>query len=548
MLQLKNLSSLEKIFPKIEPKQAPFESSFFKNENHSFQIAYSSTLLKDITEDFKLQLTDIPKGISVKIYHVKLIPSEYSAHAKIDEYYLPNYEPGLFPDLLEPLIDDTIIVHQDYWKSLWIELIPSSDVQEGEHKIKVSFYQEDTLCQSITHDFTVINAELPKQELYHTNWFHSDCICMYYNVEPFTDRFWTILKNYFRVAVDHGQNMIYTPVVTPPLDTKVGGDRLTIQLVDITFKNNKYSFDFTNFRKWIKIALEEGFEYIEISHFFTQHGAKCAPKVMIHTEKGLEHKFGWHTSATSQEYQEFIEIFVKSIVEELKVLNLSDKCIFHVSDEPLLEHLESYIYAKKLIKPHIGDIPLVDALSDFDFYQKGVLQYPVPSTNNVEKFLEAKVNPLWVYYCTGQSLEVSNRFFSMPSARNRIIAYQLYKYDVAGFLHWGYNFWNDRYSTKILDPFRQTDAIGWFPSGDAYLVYPGKDGHPLTSIRIKVFQQALYDLRAMKMLESLSSKEEVLQLIDPQNTMTFSKYPHGSEYILDSRKKINEAINNLVAS
>src|SRR5690606_38890715 len=100
---------------------------------------------------------------------------------------------------------------------------------------------------------------------------------------------------------------------------------------------------------------------------------------------------------------------------------------------------------------------------------------------------------------------VSNRFFSLPSVRNRIIGVQLYKFGIQGFLHWGFNFWYSQYSVKAIDPFRVTDAGGAFPSGDAFVVYPGPEG-PLDSIRWEVFREALQDMRALELLEQLAGK------------------------------------------
>ena len=118
----------------------------------------------------------------------------------------------------------------------------------------------------------------------------------------------------------------------------------------------------------------------------------------------------------------------------------------------------------------------------------------------------------------------------------------MFKYNISGFLHWGYNFWNDRNSKNAIDPYKVTDAGVNFPSGDSFIVYPGPNNQAVPSLRLKVFQQALYDLRALKMLEKLSSKAEVLQIIDPQDKMTFSKYPQDAEYILKTRESINQKI------
>lgn len=102
----------------------------------------------------------------------------------------------------------------------------------------------------------------------------------------------------------------------------------------------------------------------------------------------------------------------------------------------------------------------------------------------------------------------------MPSRRNRILAVQLYKYDIVGFLQWGFNFWYSQYSIKPINPYAVTGAGCVFSSGDAYLVYPGQDGNPVPSIRLKVFREALYDLRTMKLLERLTSKEFIMKLTE----------------------------------
>jgi hypothetical protein len=52
-----------------------------------------------------------------------------------------------------------------------------------------------------------------------------------------------------------------------------------------------------------------------------------------------------------------------------------------------------------------------------------------------------------------------------------------------------------------------------FPSGDAFLVYPGDEG-PVESIRLEVFHEAQQDLRAMQLLEQLAGRNTVLALME----------------------------------
>lgn len=113
-----------------------------------------------------------------------------------------------------------------------------------------------------------------------TGWFHGDCIAEPHNTEIGSDLYYSIVDKYMQTYVKFGHNMILTPVFTPPLDTAIGKERPTNQLVDITVNNGQYTFGFENLGKWIDLCIKNNIEYYEISHLFTQWGAKNAPKIM----------------------------------------------------------------------------------------------------------------------------------------------------------------------------------------------------------------------------------------------------------------------------
>ncbi len=153
-------------------------------------------------------------------------------------------------------------------------------------------------------------------------------------------------------------------------------------------------------------------------------------------------------------------------------------------------------------------------------------------------------------YCCAQAAKVSNRFFAMSSVRNRMIGVQMYKYRIEGFLHWGYNFYNSALSKRSLDPYRVTDGDGAFPSGDAFTVYPGKDGKPEDSIRGEVFYMALQDMRALELLESMTSREHVMDILEEglEKPLSFSEYPRSASYLLEMHEKVNREIDICAAA
>lgn len=545
-ITFKKLSSLEKVFLSQEPSsESKFISSILKNEKYSFQIAYYSEGL-DIYKypNIKVMAENDFDGC-VKIRSVGNVPSEFPTYIDCDDDHdYITKKPGLFPDPLFHIENNEIKVVLGQWRSVWVDFTPGENTAPGNYNVIIKFFVEDEEFGRVEHSIEVIDAMLPKQDLIHTEWFHYDCIGTYYRVEMLSEQHWVLIERYLKTAVDHGINMILTPLFTPPLDTKVGGERPTVQLIGVKVENGEYSFDFSKLKRFIDLCQRLGIEYFEMSHLFTQWGATSAPKIMA-TVDGVEKRiFGWETKSDGPEYSRFLDMFLNELVLKLKQWGINERCWFHVSDEPNMNHINSYTKAKEIIDKHLYDFKMLDALSDFDFYEKGLVKTPVPANNHIEPFLNAKIDGLWTYYCCGQYKNVSNRFFAMPSRRNRIIATQLYKYDIAGFLQWGYNFWYSQYSLKAVNPYCTTDAGCAFPSGDAFMVYPGEDGYPIESIRLNVFSEALYDLRAMKLLETLTSKDYVMNIIEEEgkSIISFSDYPRSTEYIINMRNKINEGI------
>ncbi len=534
------ISSLVKVFSDEKPVCNPLGHFLvLKNEKYSFQLAVCPE--KDIQAKVKVD------GIALELvstFLVREIPSELPCYDDSDDYFLRR-EKGLFPDLLSP-VGDTVSLEKDKWQSLWFEVSIPAGFKAGGYNLTVTVsYDGGEVSESVAME--VVNAVLPRQTLVNTNWYHSDCLCNYYGVEAMSEEYWRINENFIRTAVDHGINCILTPLFTPPLDTRVGGERRTVQLVGVHKSGGGYRFDLRNLKRWIEMCKRCGVEYFEMSHLFTQWGAKHAPKIVATDRKGREKKiFGWFTRTKSRKYDKFLREFAKVLMKFIEENGLTENCYFHVSDEPSMSHLKTYRRRAAFIREIFPGMKVIDALSDFEFYKLGVIENPVPATDHIDAFL-GNVEGLWTYYCCGQHRHyVSNRFFAMPSERTRIIGYQLYKFNICGFLQWGYNFYNLQYSVKAIDPYEITAAGGAFPSGDSFVVYPAKDGTALPSLRLKVFHGALQDMRALQLLESLVGREKALAVLEEglETPLTFREYPHSADWLLETRNRINEAIKN----
>lgn len=543
------VSSLEKVFSDTKPMPYSGRLSMLRKDRLSFQAAFQFLGDRpDLRWGVWLRAeVESPLKQWIRLYHVKEIPSTHPVTDDSDGNYLRT-TPGLYPDLLQPLNDGMLRADLGRWNALWVEIASDEETPAGEFPVKVTLTLgegESSRTLTLETSVEVIPAVLPDQELIRTEWFHGDCVADYYHVEVFSEEHWELLRKQIACAAEYGINMLLTPVFTQPLDTAVGGERTTIQLVDVARNNGVYSFGFDKLDRWVRMCRECGIQYFEIAHLYTQWGAEHCPKIMATVDGEYRRIFGWDTAATGEDYRNFLAAFLPALTARLEALGVDKKhAYFHVSDEPGEAHLPQYNACKEQIAPYLEGYTIMDALSDFDFYQKGVCRHPVVASNHVTPFLEGNVSNLWVYYCCGQGYQVSNRFFSMPSARNRIIGTQFYKYQIAGFLQWGFNFYNSQFSLRHLDPFAVTDADIAFPSGDAFMVYPGPDGTPWKSIRLLVFAEALNDLRAFRLLESLTSREYVLELMEGglSQEITFFEYPHETDYLLSLRARVNREI------
>ena len=538
MFDLFTTSSLEKVLPRTSYTGSKINRfSALLGEIFSFQAVFAGD------EGYYTFETESDCETEIEVFYVKNVAVGLATHMRAyeDHDYI-SHSSGIYPDVLEPVDGNRVYVNNIY-QAIWIKL----RVCTGIHSVKICFFNAKGEKVSETGaEIHTVNAVLPEQELKYTQWFHTDCIADYYGFDIFSEELWVMTEKYLRLAHENGVNMILTPVFTPPLDTAVGHTRPTVQLVKIKKCGDSYSFDFSLLHRFINLCRSIGFKYFEMPHLFAQWGEDATPKITAETY-GIEKEiFGWNTKMSSPEYDRFLSEFLPALKNELKKAGVFENTYFHISDEPVKDKLESYYNARKIALKYLSDCKIIDAVSE-QLEGKGLFDIPVMSTTAISKNGCPDAKERWCYYCNADCIGVSNRFVAMPSARNRSIGVQLYKFKMQGFLHWGYNFYYSRFSFFKVNPFLETDAGGAFPSGDSISAYPGRNG-PLSSIGLLVFNEALQDMRALKKLESYIGFDATVAFTeDILGTISFNKC-FNDKQLLDMRNKVNLKIEQFSES
>ncbi len=548
--EIRLISTLDKVFlDDAPPALLTCAPEGFQNEIISFQAAYR---LIDAPgyRDLVHVTCESPLGDRVRVRRVMHVPVVFASFPDADADYLRK-TPGLYPDLLRDVAQNPVRAFSDQWQTLWIDVEPSADVEPGLYPVRIALRALDgCLLGEAETPVRVLPGFLPGLDIAYTRWLHCDGIARYYGAEMWSERFWNILERFVRCAARGGMNTILTPIHTPPLDTAQGFERLTCQLVDVTVTGGRYAFGFDRLRRFVDICVRAGIRNFEMAHLFTQWGAERAPKIMATVDGVYGRLFGWDDPACGGAYAAFLGAYLPALTAELRRLGIADRCLFHISDEPSQSQLASYLAAKAVAARYLDGFVVLDAMSDLEIYKTDPTVTPVVATNHIEPFLRENVRGMWAYYCVGQYKDVSNQFMAMPSARTRILGVQLYKFRMAGFLHWSLNFYNSQYSLYPIDPYAVTDGDGFAPAGDMFQLYPGEGGEPEESIRFQVTRMAMDDHRALTRLESLAGRDAVLRLIeaDAKEPVTFARYPRDAAYLIELRQKVNRAIVGLTTA
>ncbi|MCD6200965.1 MAG: DUF4091 domain-containing protein [Bacteroidales bacterium] len=372
-----------------------------------------------------------------------------------------------------------------------------------------------------------------KTSLWVTNWYGTDFSFLNEgkSVVPFSAKYWKYMRMLARIMARYNQNVA---LISP------------LKLANYNIEDNlKYSIDFSNFIKTVKIFEEEGVVgRIEGGHIGTRDSTWSSPFVVLvpvqEKDTIILRKFSIKNDTARIFYKQFFPKFMKV----LDVHGWKDIYMQHIADEPIESNAQSYINITKFVKTLIPDIPIIEACHTTKV--KHMISVWVPQLNffNADYHFysdrQKKGDEVWFYTCLGPKGEFANRFIDLPLIKTRILHWINFKYHAPGYLHWGFNHWN-----VSGNPYNETTGINKesgniLPGGDAWIVYPGKDTI-YSSIRLEAMRDGIVDYELLKML-----KEK-----DPENAADFSHQVvygfHTYETNIDAFRAIRKRLLELLS-
>jgi hypothetical protein len=351
-----------------------------------------------------------------------------------------------------------------------------------------------------THKLTFIvnvyKAVLPavgKDSFSVTNWFSLANMAEHHGLEQWSQQHWAMISQYAGLMARTRQNIFLLRLNTFFDKEQDGG----------------YTLNSLRLRRLVKVFTDAGLYYIEGGHLASRTNNEWASKTfsIMSAETGI--------IATSQRGDAVLADVCRQLMEEIESNGWRNRWLQHVTDEPIESHMIQYRILAGMVRKYMPGLPIVDAnmeatMHSIELY--GAQDIWCPKPNSYEQYrqgyeaMRALGDKVWFYTCLDPRGPFLNRLMDQERMRPMLIGWLASLYDLDGFLHWGFNWYQfSKKDENSIDPFTQT-IKGNLPPGDTHVVYPGTDG-PWSSTRLEAHRIGFEDYELLKMLKAKNQKQ-----------------------------------------
>jgi len=398
--------------------------------------------------------------------------------------------PAEFPDYL--MDENPIRVTAGETQPLWLNVFVPRSAPHGRYRGSMVLSAGEDAAK-IEIELMVHACTVPSDRtLYLTNWINPANVAKFGNVPIWSEAHWRLLRNHAKSMALHRQNVILTP----------------LSLIRIRRREQGLLFDFSDFDRWVKTFQDSGVDgLIEGSHLAGRSGDWPSG---FHIRSWEVVEDGKRTAipsvpVESAECEAFLSQFLPALQDHLEEKGWTDIYLQHLADEPIDANAESYRCLADLVKRYSPALRRIDAAMTQRI--EGCLEVWVPPLDHFDSNRQyyrsraAQGEQVWFYTCLSPTGRYPNRFIDFSLLKVRLLHWINFKYDLKGYLHWGYNHWT-------ANPFQDTQP-DWshgapLPAGDQCIVYPGPKG-PLESLRFEAMRDGVEDYELLKVLEAQDS-------------------------------------------
>ena len=366
----------------------------------------------------------------------------------------------------------------------------------------------ERVCEHAELPIRPLGYTLPEPRRYQKKidlWQHNTCIARYYGVEAYSEAHFRLMKPYFEALSRLGQRSVTVLATHKPWDGQRRGlagqirpaSLFEAQMVRVCREDSGLAIDFTPMDR--VVALAEACGITEEIEIFGLCGAWTARSlVAVQTKEGLAYLS-----------EEEMEVYIDALARHIREMGWTERTVI-CADEPQDEaRFAREIERLRRLAPDLRLKGALDHRSFADRFGKA-LHVVVPSF-----FTACRRLPLlrslpgektW-YICCGPNKP--NTFLTSPLLETRALCYlgELFGFD--GLLRWAFTAWPE-------DPYREA-AVGPWEPGDTFVVYPGRDGYPVLSLRYLQLRRMAEDQQLLcAVRDPVAYAARIFTLTDPE--------------------------------
>lgn len=461
----------------------------------------------------------------------------------------------------DPLLDAAYVpVERGDLQQIWVECHAGEHAQAGKLHGRVRLYvrrmfEDEALIGECSFTVTVHEDRLPESRdysFYLDLWQHSSNIARKYDVPPWSDAHFRILDRYLASLAELGQKALSVVVSDAPwcgqssYRDREPSDVFEYGMVRVTKrKAGRFEYDFSAVERYVRLGEKHGIraeiELFGLLNVWTSADAPAWYGALANDYPDAIRVRYYDEAAGIHRYirgKEELEAYIAAVHDYFVSTGRAER-VRVTADEPadigvFLQRLESlrrlaprFRYKLAFDKGEFMRRP-IDGIADaVPFLGCVARQY--------EDWLARKGERAgrWLYYvCSGPRRP--NTFLSSPGLECRLLPWLAEWFGFEGLLRWSYTCWPDR---PLEQPYFRP---GRWATGDLFLIYPGRDGKPMLSLRYKWLQRGIRDVELMRLLKAkgeekrvASAMQRVIRFAHPRELLSASGKAADELYSLD---------------
>ena len=427
-----------------------------------------------------------------------------------------EWDSTLVADVIDH-VTPTLDIKKHTTQPVWVSVkVPRENIIKGMYRGTVTVKEDGKVLAQLPLVVTVKDRILPepKDWAFHLDlWQNPYSVARYYNVEPFSEEHFELMRPIMKRYADAGGKVITASIMHKPWNGQTY-DPFESMVTWMKKADGTWWFDYTVFDKWVEFMMSCGVKK-EINCYSM---VPWRLSFQYFDQASNQFKF-FNGKPGEPAYEEFWMRMLKSFAQHLKEKGWFSITHIAMDERPLKDMLATIKVVYKAdpdFKLSLAGTYHKELLEDLDDYCITLAEKFTPE-EIAKRRAEGKVT---TYYtcCTEPR---PNTFTFSPLAESEWLGWWASKINVDGYLRWALNSW-------VKDPLLDTRFISW-AAGDCYLLYPGGR----TSARFERLIEGIQAYEKIRILRTEKDKrgrsknygKQIDKILEPFNEFNLKEVP-----------------------